>query len=121
MATYRLLIHRMNTPNHNHQSNTLLSALTGICISALEYPWVYATGAQVLTRLLHRVFRDIKFEFVYHYLDDVIYGESLDQHLRHVREVLKRLRSAGLTVNADKVVFATQDFIFGPHCVGCGG
>jgi len=30
------------------------------------------TGAQVLTRLLNQVFQDLKFDFVYHYLDDVI-------------------------------------------------
>jgi hypothetical protein len=33
-------------------------------------PFGLATGAQVLTRLLDRVFHDIKFEFVYHYLDE---------------------------------------------------
>jgi len=32
-------------------------------------PFVLATGAQVLSRLLDRVFQDIKFEFVYHYLE----------------------------------------------------
>jgi hypothetical protein len=59
-------------------------------------PFGIATGAQVLTRLLDRVFQEIKFEFVYHYLDDVvIYSESFDPHFQHVREVLERLRSAG--------------------------
>jgi hypothetical protein len=35
-----------------------------------------ATGAQVLTRLLDKVFSDVKFRFVYNYLDDlVIYSD----------------------------------------------
>ena len=51
-------------------------------------PFGLATGAQVLSRLLDRVFQDIKFEFVYHYLDDVvIYGESFEEHLEHIRLV----------------------------------
>jgi len=42
-------------------------------------------GAQVLTRLLDPVFQDLKFEFVYHYLDDVvIYSESFEDHLEHI-------------------------------------
>jgi hypothetical protein len=42
-------------------------------------------GAQVLTRLLDLVFQDLKFEFVYHYLDDVvIYSESFEAHLEHI-------------------------------------
>lgn len=58
-----------------------------------------ATGAQVLSRLLDRVFQDIKFDFVYHYLDDVvIYSESFEEHLEHIPLVLDRLRQAGLTV-----------------------
>jgi hypothetical protein len=31
-----------------------------------------ATGAQVLTRLLDLIFHDMKFESVYHYLDDLV-------------------------------------------------
>jgi hypothetical protein len=54
-------------------------------------PLGLAIGAQVLTRLLDRVFQDLKFEFVYHYLDDVIYSEDFDSHLDHIRQVLERL------------------------------
>jgi hypothetical protein len=48
-------------------------------------PFGLATGAQVLTRLLDRVFQDLNFDFVYHYLDDVvIYSESFESHLEHI-------------------------------------
>jgi len=51
-------------------------------------PFGLATGTQVLSRLLDRVFQDIKFEFIYHYLDDVvIYSESFEEHLEHIRLV----------------------------------
>jgi hypothetical protein len=64
----------------------------------------------VLTRLLERVFQDLKFDFVYHYLDDlVIYSERFESHLEHIRLVLDRLRMAGLTIKPEKFVFATQE------------
>ena len=38
------------------------------------------------------------------YLDDiVIYSESMEQHFKHLREVLSRFKKAGLTVNPKKV------------------
>jgi hypothetical protein len=71
-------------------------------------PFGIATGAQILTRLLDQVFSDVKFRFVFHYLDDlVIYSDSLHEHLQHLREVFTRLRKAGLTVNPAKDKFAT--------------
>jgi hypothetical protein len=81
-------------------------------------PFAIATGAQVLTRLLDFIFHDVKFRFVYHYLDDlIIYSDSFTQHLQHVEEVLKRLRQAGLTVNLARVSFAVHEISFLGHRV----
>jgi hypothetical protein len=86
-----------------------------------KVPYGVATGEQVLTRLLDRVFHEIKFDFVYHYLDDlVIYSESYEQHLEHIRVVLDRLRAAGLTVKPE-VTFATQEISFLGHVVSPAG
>jgi hypothetical protein len=52
-------------------------------------PFGIATGAQVINRRLDLIFHDVKLEFVYHYLDDlVIYIETFDQHLDNVNQVL---------------------------------
>ena len=84
-------------------------------------PFGLATGAQVLSRLLDRVFQDINFEFVYHYLDDVvIYSESFEEHLEHIRPMLERLRHAGLTVKPQTVLFATHKISFLGHLVSPG-
>jgi len=72
----------------------------------------------VLTRLLDQVFQDLKFDLVYHYLDDVvIYSESFESHLQHIRLGLDRLRMASLTVKPEKVVFARQEISFLGHMV----
>lgn len=85
-------------------------------------PFGLATGAAVLSQLMDSVFSDIKFKFVYHYLDDlVIYSKSAQEHLEHIREVLVRLRQAGLTVNPGKVVFACSAIKFLGHVVSGEG
>jgi hypothetical protein len=85
-------------------------------------PFGIATGAQVLTRLLDQVFSDVKFKFVFHYLDDlVIYSNSFQEHLQHLREVFTRLRKAGLTVNPAKVKFAVSQLAFLGHIISPSG
>jgi hypothetical protein len=93
--------------------------LTAFCTDWKLYqytraPFGLATGAQVLPRLLHHVFQDLKFDFVYHYLDDVvIYSESFEAHLEHVRLALDHLRMAGLTVKPEGGVRHAGDFLPG--------
>jgi hypothetical protein len=85
-------------------------------------PFGIATGAQVLTRLLDMVFSDIKFRFVFHYLDDLlIYSNTFEDHIAHLREVFGRLRRAGLTVNPAKVKFATSHLSFLGHIISTNG
>ena len=81
-------------------------------------PFGIATGAQVLTRLLDKVFSDIKFKYVYNYLDDlVVYSNNMQEHLEHLREVFSRLQDAGLTVKLSKVQFATSQLSFLGHLI----
>lgn len=93
--------------------------------SLYEYnrvPFGLSTGAAVLSGILDRVFSDLKFEFVYHYLDDlVIFSESFEEHIVHVREVLQRLRKAGFTVKPSKVKFAQPEISFLGHIVSQNG
>jgi hypothetical protein len=101
--------------------------LTAFCTDWTLYqfnrvPFDLATGAQVLSRLLDQVFQDIKFEFVYHYPDDVVvYSKDFEEHLKHVNIVLELLRKAGLTVKPQKVVFATKEISFLGHLVSQSG
>ena len=55
------------------------------------------------------------------YIDDVIaYGESWEQHLSRVRNLLERLKAAKLTVNLLKSEFGHARVIYLGHVVGQG-
>lgn len=60
-------------------------------------PFGQATGAQVLTRLLDKIFHDINFGYVFNYLDDVVvFSGNFEDHLGHLREAFLRFVRAGL-------------------------
>jgi hypothetical protein len=91
----------LNAAYHQIPLSKAFRKLTAFCTdwNLFEYFRILfgpATGAQVLTRFLDKAFGDPKFQYVYHYLDDLlIYSENYDDHLVHVREVLERLLAAG--------------------------
>lgn len=60
-------------------------------------------------RLMDRVLGDAKWQHALAYLDDiVVYSKTFDEHLRHLRDVLDRLRSAGITLNPSKAQIAAN-------------
>jgi hypothetical protein len=101
--------------------------LTAFCTDWKLYQYTrvrfgLATGAQVLTRILDKVFQDQKFDFLYHYLDnEVIYSESFEDNLEHLHVALECLRMAGLTVKPEKVVFAIKEISFLGYLVSPAG
>ena len=57
-------------------------------------------------RFMNDVFSDLLDVCIVIYLDDIlIYSDDITQHQSHVKEVLKRLRKAGLYVKAEKCEF----------------
>eukprot|EP00731_Ephydatia_muelleri_P017889 Em0010g987a len=55
------------------------------------------------------------------YLDDiVIYSDNWKDHMKHLKEVFRRLRKAGLTVKLDKCQFGLDQCMYLCHVVGNG-
>ena len=55
------------------------------------------------------------------YLDDIIiFSATWKEHVTHIRKVLERLRTAGLTVKARKCHFGTKECQYLGHVVGSG-
>jgi len=48
-------------------------------------------------------------------MDDIlVYSKDFESHLKHIEDVLRRIKQAGLTVNAEKCTFATNSLrLFG--------
>lgn len=85
-------------------------------------PMGLSIGSQVLSRLLDRILGDLKYEYVYNYIDDVlVFSSNWSDHLRHLREVFTRLRNAGLTVNPDKVSLGVTEIKFLGHIISGSG
>ena len=55
------------------------------------------------------------------YLDDiVIYSDDWKDHMKHLKDVFRRLRKAGLTVKLDKCQFGMEQCLYLGHMVGNG-
>ena len=65
------------------------------------------TGAPgTFCKVMDIVFRDIKEKSVLNYIDDFLtFSESFEDHVKHLHEVCRRLREAGLKINISKCKF----------------
>ena len=71
-------------------------------------------------RMMDRVVDDLQ-DFAAAYLDDlIIYSNTWEDHLKHVRVILQRLREAGLTVKPTKCQFGMERCVYLGHVVGGG-
>jgi hypothetical protein len=101
--------------------------LTSFCTMWGLYQWTrvpfgLATGAQAISNLMEMIFSDLKYKYVFCYLDDlVVYSENFEQHIEHVNEVFKRLRKSGLTINPSKLKLAEKQIPFLGHLVSSQG
>ena len=65
------------------------------------------TGAPATCcKVMDIVFRDLKEKPVLNYIDDFFtFSESFEDHVKHLHEVCRRLREAGLKINISKCKF----------------
>jgi len=75
-----------------------------------------ATFSRLVTKLL------LGFEtFCAAYLDDIlIFSESWEEHVKHLRLVFQRIQEAGLTLNPSKCEFAAAELDYLGHHIGLG-
>ena len=85
-------------------------------------PFGLCNAPATFQRLMNTVLNGTLWKFTMDYIDDInIYSTSWEEHLEHVKEVLTRLRKAGLMINPDKCHFGTQELQFLGHIVGING
>lgn len=85
-------------------------------------PFGLSVSPSALNRLMFDIFADLRYKFVIVFFDDLlIYSPDMDSHLVHVKETLRRLRAANLTVNPKKINFAQSELKFLGHHVSSSG
>jgi hypothetical protein len=87
-----------------------------------KLPMGISIGCQGLCRVVDNLFADLKGEYVFNYLDDlVVYSASIFEHQEHLTEVLGRLRSAGFTLNKEKLVLGASEIKYLGHYLSSRG
>ena len=87
-----------------------------------KLPMGISVGCQGLSRVIDELFSDLKGECVFNFVDDlVVYSASMEEHHKHVREVLHRLQRGGFTLNPDKVVFGASEIKYLGHLISSRG
>ncbi|GBG59113.1 hypothetical protein CBR_g32131 [Chara braunii] len=85
-------------------------------------PFGLSNAPATFQRAMNDIFRDILELYVLVYLDDmVVYSRTLEEHLRHLRDVLDRLRRHGFYAKLSKCRFARQRADFLGHYVSGQG
>jgi hypothetical protein len=83
-------------------------------------PFGLKNASMTFQRLMDRVFFDLPYSFVY--LDDLLVASRcVEDHRRHLREVLGQLQQSGLVVNMDKCLFGHSSIEFLGHKVSADG
>ena len=86
----------------------------------VRMPFGLKNAGMTFQRLMDRVFFDLPYSFVY--LDDLLVASRcIEDHRRHLREVLGRLQQNGLVVNKEKCVFGCSSIEFLGHKVSAVG
>ncbi|KAJ9076207.1 hypothetical protein DSO57_1039654 [Entomophthora muscae] len=72
--------------------------------------------------IMNGVFKGLIGDFVTVYLDDItIYSKTFNEHLQHLKLCLDRIKSANLSVNAEKSILAVQQLKLLGHMVDAFG
>ena len=87
----------------------------------LVMPFGLTNAPTTFQTFVNNLFREFLNKFIIIYLDDiVIYSNTYEEHIQHLRQVLEILRQNQLYANPRKCVFAKQEVEFCGHIVGNG-
>ncbi|GBG58871.1 hypothetical protein CBR_g270 [Chara braunii] len=85
-------------------------------------PFGLTNAPATFQRAMNDIFRDILEQYVLVYLDDIlVYSRTLEEHLRHLRDVLDRLHRHGFYAKLSKCRFAQHKVDFLGHYVSDQG
>lgn len=85
-------------------------------------PFGLCNAPATFERLMETVLRGMTWKTCLVYLDDVIIlGKSFDDHLKNIREILQKMREAGLKLNSKKCCFLQKEVKYLGHVISENG
>jgi len=76
----------------------------------------------IFQNLMDKILRGIQFKYVMVYIDDIcIFSATFEDHLKHIEEVLIRIRNAKLKLHPKKCKFAVQEVHYLGHILTSEG
>ena len=87
----------------------------------LVMPFNLTNAPATFCTLMNKVLEPFLDHFVVVYLDDiVVYSQTMDEHVEHLRQVFQALKSNKLYVKKEKCSFAQEEMVFLGHIIGRG-
>lgn len=81
-----------------------------------------ATAPSVFQNLMNEVLGEVRDKYAIAYLDDVIvYSKTAEEHLAHLKDILNRLRKAGLKLKSSKCDFFKREIHYLGHVINKDG
>jgi hypothetical protein len=100
---------------------------TGFATTSKFWQWkVLPMGAMnspsAFQRAMDQVLGELKWKSVMCYVDDlIIFSRTIEEHIRHIEEVLKKLANAGIYAKLSKCQFGLEEIKFLGHIVSKDG
>ena len=116
----RQAFNRIRMGESSEELTTFITSLGAYQYNVL--PFGLTGGPGTWQRYINEVLFDFLIDFCMAYMDDIlIYSKTLKEHKKHVRQVLVRLREAGLQVDIEKSQFHKAEVKFLGLLVGING
>src|SRR5205085_1892772 len=88
----------------------------------VRMPFGLTNAPATFQRLMDKILETEIGKFVQVYLDDIIiYSETWEEHLEHIKQVFQRLEDAGLKMGKEKCFFALKELEFLGHRISREG
>jgi len=85
-------------------------------------PFGLKNASATFVTLMNEVLKGIIGKFCFVYIDDIIvYSKTLEEHMKHLEDVLQRFKKANLTINKEKSEFCKRQVEFLGHIVSKEG